>query len=111
MGDTIKTLMAALQQATDALDEFRTRTSKSYNPSDIDEICDRANDTIHQAQDMLSRGGVVAEITWQDVQLIFPSLSKEDCVEFMIINRSDVIAQMKAAALRAIQEKGTLAHQ
>jgi hypothetical protein len=53
-----------------------------------------------------NEGSATVEITWQDVQQAFPSLSKEDCVEFIIINRSDIVARMKDAALKSILERG-----
>ncbi len=106
MTNTVIALTAALQKTTRALNEFRTKTSKSYNPSDIDEICDQAEELLEDTEARESEGLVVVEIGWEEVQRVFPSLSKEDAVEFMTINRSDIVARMKDAALKAIQERG-----
>ena len=109
MIDTMTALTSALQRTVDALDEFRTKTSKNYNPSDIDEICDAGHDLIEKVEQEFSEGFLTTEISWQDVHRAFPALTKEDCIEFMIINRSDIIARMKDAALKAILERGTTA--
>jgi hypothetical protein len=106
MSDTLIAITSALRRTVETLDEFRTTTSKNLNPSDVDEICDTGLQIVEEAEMAAAEGAAIVEITWQDVQQAFPSLSKEDCVEFIIINRSDIVARMKDAALKSILERG-----
>jgi hypothetical protein len=106
MSDTLIAITSALRRTVETLEEFRTTTSKSFNPSDIDEICDNGHNLLEEIEMSANEGSATVEITWQDVQQAFPSLSKEDCVEFIIINRSDIVARMKDAALKSILERG-----